>query len=218
MLKNVFILVSLLFIHNSILAQSTIYTSAASFLPLVAPGSYTETFTGNSGNFDNGLTFSFNGFTYTIDAGPGLEPIFRDGLIIGNTFDNEAFTFTFTSNNVTAIGGNFVITDVSGNPLIATISITLSDGTNTTYTTNGELDEYRGFISPGPVITSLTLAAPGAANFNTVDNFTVGVSAVPEPATIVLSGMCLLVFFGYWYRRRHVSYAAAQQEIIQTDV
>jgi hypothetical protein len=185
-------------------AQSTIFTSSTTFFANVQPGFYTENFSSVSGNFANGLAFSGNGFSYTLDGGAGAAPIFASGDVIGNSNDDSEFTFTFTSGNVRAIGANFFITDVNGDPVIATMEISLSDGTTTSYTTNGLDTEYRGFISPGPVILSLTMSAPGTGNFNTIDNFTVGngTVAVPEPTTIAMLGATALGVGAYWYRRR----------------
>lgn len=191
----------LLFTQSQVSAQSTVYTSSATFFANVLPGFYTETFTGNPGVFDSGVGFSSLGFTYVIDAAGGIEPIYRSGDFIGNTYAAQSLTITFTSGNVTAIGGNFFLTDVNDNPLTGDITITLSDGTVESFTTTSSTD-FRGFTSDnGTVITSLVLSAPLAGQFNSMDNFTVGV-AVPEPASMAMIGLAVAGMGAYWYRQR----------------
>jgi hypothetical protein len=193
--------VCLLVIPSQVSAQSTVYTSSATFFANVLPGFYTETFTGNPGVFDTGVSFSSLGFTYVIDAAGGIEPIYRSGTFLGNTYAAQALTITFTSNNVTAIGGNFFLTDVNDNPITGTVTITLSDGTVESFTTTSASD-YRGFTSnTNTVITSLELSAPLAAQFNSIDNFTVGV-AVPEPASVALITLAIAGIGTFYYRRR----------------
>lgn len=191
----------LLLTRSQLSAQSTVYTSSATFFANVSPGFYTETFTGNPGTYDSGAGFSSLGFSYIFDAAGGVEPLYRSGAFIGNTYSQQSLTITFTSGNVTALGGNFFLTDVNDNPLTGTVTITLSDGTVESFTTTSASD-YRGFTSDnGTVITSLVLSAPLAAQFNSMDNFTVGV-AVPEPASIAMIGLAIAGVGGYVYRQR----------------
>ncbi len=189
-------------------AQSTIYTSSATFLSQLQPGYYSENFNTLSGTFNSPLAFNSGAFSYTANAGGGDQPIYTNGAIIGNTFENQAFTFSITSGNVTAIGGTFLVNDINDIPLAALLTITLSDGTTTTFTTSTNGNDFRGFVSPGPVITSLTLSASGVATFNSVNDFTVGISsAVPEPGTISLVSLVGAGAGIYWYRQRRKTLA-----------
>jgi len=101
---------------------------------------------------------------------------------------------------VTAVGGEFFITNVDNFFLIAPVTITLSDGTITTYTPASRW-EFRGFVSEGPIITSLILSAPGVGNYNTLDNLIVG-AAVPEPSSMLLLGFSFLTFLAFLAKRR----------------
>lgn len=215
--RTVWSLVLLIVAGNSVTAQSTVYTTSATFLPHVLAGFYTETFTGGDGTYNSPLAFSLNGFSYTVSAAGGASPLFRSGDYLGNTFTNQSLTFTMTSGNVRAIGGNFSITDVDGTPVAAQITIGLSDGTIANFTTSTAGDDYRGFVSPGPVITSLVISAPGAGNFNAVDNLTVG-AAVPEPTSIALMGLSIVGLAGYWYRARQVKAARLAADVHEPEI
>jgi hypothetical protein len=160
------------------------------FLNLVQPGSYTEGFEGfiENDNLGTSLNFSEGGFDYTLSA-PGDAGF---GFFVGNSppegnyltvFNFEdPITATFTSGNVTAIGGDFFRIQVGGALVPGTFTINLSDGTSQEVTTilGGER-AFVGFISSVP-ITSLVLSeTPDIGNQAiALDNFVVG-AAVPEP-------------------------------------
>lgn len=164
-------------------AQTTVYTTSASFLANVAPGAYTETF--------NGLpsappaSFSGGGFAYTVSA-PG--DLYGSGEFLGTNLPDEALTVTFTSGNVTAVGGNFYASNISDAFQPVAITLTLSDSTTVTFTPTSVADSYRGFAS-SLTITSLTIGSPGVSLYAGMDNLTVGVSAVPEPASALLMAL-----------------------------
>ncbi len=207
MLRSVLTLVLAVSLIGLVHAQSTIYTSSATFFPHVEAGYYTENFIGDSGYFQTGLVFTSGSYSFVVDAAggdPGADTIFKDGAFIMTNFTNEALTFTITSGDVTAIGGTFLLTDADVNIISGTVTITLSDGTTTSFSSSTLGDDYRGFISPGPAITSLTLSAPGIGFFNTVDNLTFGIGAsIPEPSTVALVSIVGVGAGAYWYRRRN---------------
>lgn len=181
---------------------ATVYTSPADFLPLVAAGSYTETFSimvpdSPFAAFTSPLT----GFGYTVTGGTGDIYI---NNIIGNDTSNTSLTFTFTGAPVTAIGGNFFTTDISDGVKAGPISITLSDGTVESYTSSATTPDFRGFISDVP-ITSFTLAPGGNGNFNTVDNLVIGQAAaavVPESGSFALALPALAMVGAVVIKRR----------------
>ena len=176
-------------VASSASAVTTIYTTSASFLAQVAPGSYTNTFTGA---VDAALSYSYSGgsFAYTVTAPPAGfgDDVYLSGTFIGNLYANASLTVTFTSGNVRAIGGNFYITNSSDAFVAAPITINLSDGTTTTFSP-GTAADYRGFVSTVS-ITSLVMLAPGASRYNTIDNLTVG-TPVPEPGSYALMALGL---------------------------
>ena len=164
-------------------AATTVYTSSASFLTHVAPGAYTETFNGLPSTPPE--SFASLAFAYTVSAPGGL---YGSGEFLGANQPDEALTVTFTSGNVTAVGGNFYATNISDTFQAVAITLTLSDSTTVTFTPTSAADSYRGFAST-LTITSLTIASPGVSLYGGLDNLTVGVSAVPEPASALLMAL-----------------------------
>ena len=176
--------VCILTVFAAPVSAAMIITDSGSFLSSVQPGAFFNDFsTGgdpSGARIPDPLSYSGSGFAYTVSAAGGL---FADNDVIGNWLQSSAVVFTFTGATVTAIGGNFFMTTTEGVFITsAPVSIQLSDGTIETFTASST-SAYRGFISTGPAITSMTLQ-PVAGSYN-VDNLTVG-TAVPEPATIGL--------------------------------
>jgi hypothetical protein len=183
-------------------AQSTIYTTQAAFDAALGSGlatAYTETFTGDAGTAFSD-PFSSKGFSYTVTAPPStgiiIDPmtqsnlVYRDGSIIGPDFNNSYLVFTFTTPNVTAVGGNFFETDINGTVISGdTISLGLNDGTSTSFTSTSASD-FTGFVSKVP-IQSLTFIPPEPTigSYATVDNFTVAsasATVAPEPSSVAV--------------------------------
>lgn len=165
-------------------AQTTTYTTLASFTAAVAAGSYTEGFADPSFSGDPSADFAGGAFSYTVSA-PGA--LYGNGVFIGTNLPNEALTITFTGAAVTAVGGNFYSTNISDVFQAVPITITLSNGSVTTFTPTSVANSFRGFTTALP-ISSLTLGAPGQTFYAGMDNFTVG-SVVPEPGTWLLMGL-----------------------------
>jgi hypothetical protein len=194
-------------ISDPLSAQTTTHTTLASFLASTQGPTYTETFTGSQGS---ALSYNFAslGYGYTVTASNGLSTVYRSGSIIGNNLPNLSLTFTFTTGNVTAVGGNFFVTNISDVFQSTLVSILLSDGTTQSYTPTG-VGDFRGFTTNGATITSLTLAAPtGGQFYNSVDNLIVGTASanvVPEPSTYLLMGTGMLGLVGAARRRARVS-------------
>jgi hypothetical protein len=188
-------------------AQVVIHTTAATFNAVLAPGSYTETFTGLILNGVQSQAFPIppvtSPFAYTITAG-NANGVYANGNFIGNFNSNNTFIATFTGSPVRAIGGNFFISDVNDNFVSAPVTITYRNGTTVLATdtfTPASTATFRG-ITVGLSdldITTLTMSAPGAGNFNTMDNVTVG-TPVPEPGSLALCGAAVAGLG--WYRRR----------------
>jgi hypothetical protein len=117
--------------------------------------------------------------------------------------------FTFTSITGTSYSDWWqsffsLMSDV--NPLVSgSMTITLSDGTTTTFTTSIDGNDFRGFISPGPTITSLTLSATELLVFSVQQiTLTLGFAAsIPEPSTVALISTLGVGVGAYWYRRRN---------------
>lgn len=168
-------------------AQTTTYTSAATFLANVAPGSYTEGFADPFFSGDPSATFTGNGFTYTVSAPGGL---YGNGSLIGTNLPNETLTVTFSGATVTAIGGNFWSTNISDVFQPVPVTLTLSDGTVTTFTPSSEtVGSFRGFTSTVG-ITSMLISSTSTV-YAGMGNLTVGVAAIPEPGTWLMMALGL---------------------------
>ncbi len=171
-------------------ADTTTYTNSAAFLAGLSGPGYTEAFTGLSSPANGtGLNFSSGGFSYSISS---LGDLYASGSVLGTSLPDQALTITFTSGNVTAVGGDFFNVNLSDEFQQVAVTLTLSDGTTTTFTPASAADSFRGFAST-QVISSLTISAPGATLYASVDNLTVGsVTPVPEPSSWALMGLGLI--------------------------
>ena len=188
-------------------AQTTQYTSQSSFLAAVKPGYYNELFKGTNAaaNTTVSVSFSGNGFAYTVMAAPigtTTKQTYwaqRKGLI-GSVSPNDSVTITFTSNNVTALGGNFFLSDTSDAFTVNPVTLTLDNGTTVSYTPSTLAASYYGFTTSAP-IQSITMAAyPKDLLYNSLQNLTVGSAAVgsaaaPEPdaCALLMAGSILLI-------------------------
>ncbi len=170
---------------TSALAASTVYVSSDSFLSHVAPASYFENFDGLADLPTGAIDFSGAGFSYAVSAPDNL---FASGGFLSTNQIDQALTITFTGAKVTAVGANFYVVNLSDAFQSVSVTLTLSDGTTTSFTPTSTLDSYRGFTS-NVGITSLVMSAPGVSLYAGIDNLTVGVSAVPEPASWALMGL-----------------------------
>lgn len=182
--------VALALLSASNFASTVTYTSSAVFLANVAPGAYTETFTGLDPLPAGAIAFNGGGFSYQVAAS---QDLFSLGAFVETSQINEALTITFTSGNVTAVGGNFFAVDLNDDFQSVSLTLTLNDGTTETFTPNSLADSYRGFISDA-AFTSLVISAPGTSLYAGFDNLTVGVPAptgVPEPTSWALVGLAL---------------------------
>jgi hypothetical protein len=183
-------------------AATTVYTSPAAFGLMLAPGAYLETFTQDEVDIGALFSYSGNGFSYDVTADGGASTVYRSGTIIGNNLPNLSLTFTFTSGNVTAVGGQFFIANISDVFQPVSVTLTLNDGTTVSYLPPGVAGAFRGFTSTVP-IASLTMSAPPLTGqfYNSVDNLVVG-SMIPEPGTTAMMALGLLGLLGVARRRR----------------
>ena len=184
---------------------ATIFNDQSAFTAALLPGYYLENFSGFTGG-DQGVTtldFSQNGFSYTASASQNLWITSLISNALSTSFPGDVITLSFTSGNVTAVGGFFYPTDASEDVVSGDIALGLSDGTSLTLTDPGPTS-FTGFTTSGGVfITSLTVA-PASDQYATIDDLIVGAipaaEAVPEPSTTAFLGLGLLLIA--WKRRR----------------
>jgi hypothetical protein len=170
--------------------MAAVFTDSASFFAQLVPGSYTNDFTGLGGGPSPDLSFSSGGFSYTISTQAGAASgLFNDPGLVSTNNATDSILVSFTSGNVTAVGGNFWATNISVQPVAAQVAVTLSDGQTVTFNSTSAAD-FRGFTS-GVTITSLTIDAidpiSGPA-WSTLDNLTVG-RVIPAPGAMAVLGL-----------------------------
>ncbi len=170
-------------------AAADVFTDSASFMASLLGPSYTEGFDSVGPGVSGPLDFDDGTFAYTIaPVGGNSDSLFNDPGVIStdNTFDG--IQVTFTSGNVTAVGGNFWSTDIAVLPFTADVTINLSDGQSVTFTSTSSSD-YRGFTSD-VIIDSIEIFADDSFGnaWSTMDNLTVG-RAIPTPGAIAVLGL-----------------------------
>jgi hypothetical protein len=164
-------------------ATTTTYSSASAFAAEVASGAYTESFDGLDDPAPGPVTFSGSGYAYTAFA---PSDIYLSGGFLGTSQIDEPLTISFTGHPVSAIGANFFAVNLSDDFQAVSITLTLSDGTVTTFLPSSPADSFRGFVSD-VAIASLVVSGPGGSLYGGLDDMTVGsavsaASGVPEPA------------------------------------
>jgi hypothetical protein len=177
---------------------ATLYTNSASFISQLEPGYYLENFNAKSGGaLASGTTFTNGLYTYTVSTsdtnGLYITPVSGVGGSNALSTNDTGFNIVvnFTSNNVTAVGGNFFLTDVSGDPIANSFSIGLSDGTtvNLTSTNSALTSPFEGFAAADSTsITSLSFTMPISSTnrYATIDNLYVGnKKRIPEPSNVL---------------------------------
>lgn len=210
---------------------AVVITDRDAFLGLLQPGYYEETFQGADlgllpAEADDDFAVEFAGpggwFTYTVQEEP-FEATAQNQLwvtaretpegdeiagtrAISTLVDFTGIRITFTSGNVTAIGGDFFLTQENGDPLGAgSLTLTLSDGTEITVNSQvSPSQRFVGFIAEGTETFTSLIVNPNelfTGEFATVDNLLVG-AAVPESGAIGWMAGLALAGYGGWRRVR----------------
>ena len=165
------------------LATITTFTDQAAFTAAVhLPG--VDTYAGLNAGAPAPSPFVRSAGPYTYQGAASTTTFFIVDNGSGPALSTNTATDTITFSNfgpipVAAIGGNFYITNISGQVVTGDVAVTATDADGPVAVTvvNGLATSFRGFVSNG-VITSLTVKAV-ALNFPTVDNLTLGVLAPP---------------------------------------
>jgi hypothetical protein len=189
-------------------AATVVYTDSASFLSQLG-SSYFEDY--NSGislgsHAQPGLNFTGGIFSYNVDVpvdttggnpatltvidSPQSQLINRALATSKNDID---LVFSFNP-GITAVGGDFFLTDSNGNVKNGSVTLTLSDGTTQALINPGAAG-FTGFVSDSVDITSLIISTGTGGAAATADNVYVG-SIAPEPGSmgLILSGLAAGIF------------------------
>lgn len=145
----------------------------------------TEDFNSYNGFYNNGLSGSAGGVTWTASA-PG--DLYADLGYMSTSGANSTLTFNL-SPNVQGVGGNFFVTDINFNILPGVFRVDLADGSafiGFTATTT----DFVGFYSTGAAISSISVSVSDPVEYATVDNL---YFTVPGPGAIALLGLAGLV-------------------------
>jgi hypothetical protein len=178
---------------------TTIYTSQAAFLNRTQPGYYLETFDSLPKNtiISSPLFASSNGFDYAISANAGFFNVGPGSDVWLST----AVPFTDIVFNpltpITAMGGYFFVTDLSGGVTSGKITVKLDDG-STFSITNPNPTSFIGFTTDSPIfsLTVTPVSSAGIGPFATVNDFITG-AAVPEGGSSALFlglGVAAIIF------------------------
>jgi hypothetical protein len=152
---------------------ATIYTNETDFAAGVgASQRYLNDFNDltSPGQFAHPLNYSSNGIAYSIASIPALNLYSLVGAVSTLATNNDILV-TFTNANVRAVGGWCYLTDVNGTPAAGTVTISLDDGTTVNIgTVSNSPPPFTGFISVGPVLTSLRIHGATSARYPTLDH------------------------------------------------
>lgn len=190
-------------------ATVTVYTSQAAFLAAVtAPG--IDTFTGFSisGSTPSPINRTAGSYGYTATA--STSTFFGAGTVanpwLSTNLATDSVTFNGFTGGVSAFGGNFFGSNISGLFAAGDVVLTATDasGTVSQTITGATTSSFIGFVSNGALLSAALAAVQpaGAVLWPTADNLTLAtVAAVPEPQTyaLLLSGLGVL---GLIARRR----------------
>jgi len=168
-----------------------VVTSEAEFLDVIMDGYYLEDFDAYYyGSYQEyTLDLAQGDWAYTISAyGDTMSFLWSGDSCMSTNNAYDGLLVEFTGAPVTAVGGWFYGSDISGFYIPGPIHIELGDGTEYDFDpTSGE--DFRGFVSDVP-IASIWIDAPDtmAITWATMDHFYVGM-AVPAPGALLLLGL-----------------------------
>lgn len=186
-------------------AAVDVYTDQASFLAAISTGYYLETFDGVEASPEPPIPFSSLGFEYEANVPGGsfvnyANPSDASDIWLSTNVAFDSLQFSFTSGNVTAVGGFFFTAVLSGAP--ATVDLHVETDQNAEVLTPGGADPeltFLGFVSDVP-FTSLALSSispDGFPHWPVANDLIVGM-AVPEPssAALLLLGVTCMTLLG----------------------
>lgn len=198
---------ALLLVGRVAQAAVTAYSSQAALLSAVGP-SGVDTYTGLSitGSTATPIVRSAGAFGYTASA-PG--DFFGAGTTanpwLSTNVTSDAITFYGFTGGVSAVGGNFLGSNIAGAFAAGSVMLSAIDSLGATSTqtiTGATTSSFLGFVSNGAMTSVVLSSVQPSSGFlwPTADNLILA-AAVPEPKTyaMMLAGLGLM---GFMVRRR----------------
>jgi hypothetical protein len=169
-------------------AAAVTYTDKATFLAQVATDYFENTFDDVDLGPSADLDYTSGDFAYTVaashpfDPNTGIGGLYNGDGFISTSSSGDQIIVTFTSGNVTAVGGSFWASDTNALPTNTLATVTLANGTTVSIPMSTP-DDFVGFIAPSP-IASISVDAPFPtdptdSHWATMDDLIVGEAASP---------------------------------------
>ena len=179
-------------------AATTVYTNEVDFLAATVglPACLNE-FTNLDyyGPLAHSIRISTNGIGFYLATAPRLHLTAFPGAL-STVETNDQIVATFTSGNVTGVGGWFFSADTNAAPATGAVTLTLSSGdTATVASSAGNPAAFFGFVSDGPIFTSLSVTNSAGGGFPALGHVYV-VDGIPAPVVKLNAGGGLLISWG----------------------
>ena len=179
-------------------AHATFYTSEASFLAAINATYYLEDFSGMTyGNPLDGSQATWaapgaNGYGFTAAA---VGNLYSNTSALSTNSANTAITLTFSGSPVSAFGANLANSDINGDFLSGTQTLSISNGDTQDVITLTATESFIGWVgSTASPITGVSVESTSGVtnNWINLDHAYVGAAApVPEPASMLALGLGL---------------------------
>lgn len=174
-------------------ADITVYTSQADFLAAVSAPGYDSFDDLSVAPYDPTLARTAGAYSYQAYSPAGLWGAGGTGgdYWLSNEDGLAPIVFSNFSGGVSAFGGNFFTSDITGQYEVGNLVLTADDGTTLSYALNGTTTStFLGFVSDTALV-SVALETDGGLYWPTANDV---VLAVPEPSTygMLLAGVGLL--------------------------
>jgi hypothetical protein len=168
------------------------YTDKTSFMAALASSS-TDNFDDLSPGFVSApLIRNVGPYTYQATAINGLYTAGSNSDVwLSTNAGIDSLNFTINAGGPTAIGGYFFSTDIFGDVISDTVSVSINGGLFAQSVSTNSATNFFGWVSTdGTQISSLSVSV--SSSWSTVNDLILGtatVSAVPEPSSLAIFGI-----------------------------
>jgi hypothetical protein len=164
-------------------ATTTVYTNEADFVAAfgILPMSLNEFSNADYvGWLAHPLRSNTNGISYYIVSQPPLYLVGYSGAV--STYHaTDGILVSFTSGNVTGIGGYLYVADTNRSPVSGTLTVALDDGTTTNVTSTAGAPPFIGFLSDGPIYNFFSITNNSGTGYPALSHLYV-VDGIPTPS------------------------------------